>query len=84
MQQINYKNSLGTASSVPEELKEKFKEVTNNSTVNIDSTRLVTLIARSCCGCGCSNINISREVPMDSPLQDGDFVTDYHKSDKVL
>lgn len=44
-------------------------------------TRVVLLKYNSCCGCGCRTTNIKREVPYDSPLQDGDTVNKLEKGD---
>lgn len=48
------------------------------------ATRMVRLVTKSCCGCGCTDINIIREVPYDSPLQDGDYTKDLRKGDREV
>lgn len=45
-------------------------------------TRVVKLIYESCCGCGCRDVTVSRRVQWDSPLQDGDFITELHDTDE--
>ena len=39
-------------------------------------TRKVRLKYKSCCGCGCSDVTVTRTVPFDSPLQNGDRITE--------
>jgi len=46
------------------------------------ATRVVRLVYKSCCGCGCSDIDITREVPYDSPLKNGDRIKKLEKNDK--
>jgi len=38
----------------------------------VAAKRTVRLIYSSCCGCGCSDVSIWREVDGDSPLKNGD------------
>ena len=45
------------------------------------TTRIVKLIYKSCCGCGCSKEKIRREVPFDSDLTDGKVVHEMLKGD---
>lgn len=45
-------------------------------------TREVRLQRKSVCGCFETITDIIRTVPADSPLQDGDFVTDYVDGDR--
>lgn len=40
----------------------------------VNEHRTVNLVYKSCCGCGCYDTNITRVVPFDSPLQNGDRV----------
>lgn len=47
----------------------------------IETTRIVKLQIRTCCGCGCRNDDLEREVSIDSNLKDGDFVTKYLPGD---
>ena len=47
--------------------------------------RYVKLRAESCCGCGCSELEIRRKVKYDSHLKDGDYVgSDIKDSDEIL
>lgn len=46
--------------------------------------RVVTLKYKSCCGCGCTYSDITRIVPFDSPLKDGDKVSNLEKGDKPV
>ena len=59
--------------------KEKFEAIASTP-----ATRQVKLWAKSCCGCGCSDVEIMRTVPYDSPLQNGDHVKSFEDSDEVL
>ena len=45
--------------------------------------RTVKLITQSCCGCGCHDIEISRVVDANSPLQNGDRVTEMLATDQI-
>lgn len=47
-------------------------------------TRTVNLRYKTCCGCGCSEEKIRREVPLDSKLKDGDVVTNLLPSDRFV
>lgn len=60
-------------------LKEKFENISSRPV-----TRDVRLIYSSCCGCGCSDMDISRTVPYDSPLKDGDRAAQLNDSDVIL
>lgn len=48
-------------------------------------TRVVKLRSQSCCGCGCDDVTVVREVAYDSPLQDGDYISskDWLSTDKI-
>lgn len=59
--------------------REKFEALSANP-----ATRVVNLIASSCCGCGCSDIEIRRIVPFNSTLKDGDRVKEIERSDEIL
>lgn len=59
-------------------LKEKFEKV------NKPVTRRVKVYASSCCGCGCYNELVWREVPYDSDIQDYDHVGNLQKNDKFV
>ena len=54
-------------------IKEQFEEIKSKKT-----TRIVTLKYNSCCGCGCMDVDVKREVDEDSHLKDGDRI------DKIL
>lgn len=60
-------------------LKEKLEEIRDTPL-----TRKVMLRLKACCGCGCSEEKIIREVPYDSSLKDGDIVNQLHKSDEWI
>lgn len=47
-------------------------------------TRTVILKYKSCCGCGCSTVDLRREVPHDSHLQNGDYADDVEDNDEIL
>ena len=64
-------------------LKQKFDEVTAD-VIELPATRVVKLVFSSCCGCGCSDVEIKREVPFDSKLKDGDRITKLEKKDKMI
>lgn len=66
-----------------EDLRSNF-EKEKAKTVNKPKDRKVTLIYKSCCGCGCSDVRLERVVPYDSPLKNGDRVKTYENSDKVI
>jgi hypothetical protein len=48
-------------------LRKAFEEVKNKK-----ATRVVQLLYKTCCGCGCYDVYIRRVVDFDSPLQNGD------------
>ncbi len=79
MFQINKKKKLEQESPSLSNLKKQFEEI-----LATPSTRIVRLIARSCCGCGCNDINIEREVPFDSDLKNGDYVKKVERTDKIV
>lgn len=64
---------------VAKEFKGKFELIQSTP-----ATKMVKLITQSCCGCGCSDIWIQREVPYDSNLKNGDRVDCLKKGDKTL
>jgi hypothetical protein len=57
----------------------KFEEISSTPV-----TRDVTLKYRSCCGCGCSDVDVMRTVPYDSPFQNGDRISDLGPNDKMI
>lgn len=77
---LQYKTS-NTSTLVDESLKERFNTITSRS---LPSKREVTLKYNSCCGCGCSEFELKRTVDFNSPLQDGDYTTDYLDTDILL
>ena len=48
--------------------------------------RKVILVSQSCCGCGCSDIELERVVDNDSPLKSGDRIkiSEMLPTDKVI
>jgi hypothetical protein len=60
-------------------LRKAFEEVKNKN-----ATRVVQLLYKKCCGCGCTTHIIEREVPYDSPLQNGIYIDKVKSTDKVL
>lgn len=48
------------------------------------ATKVVKLKYKSCCGCGCDYQDISRVVPEDSRLEDGDIVEHLEDDDEWL
>ena len=79
-----HKNSEQTAeNSHLDEMRQVFNEVKNKN-VSIPPTRIVNLVFNSCCGCGCSDIKVMREVEYDSPLQDGHRIEELLTTDTVV
>jgi hypothetical protein len=68
-----------SSESTTSNFKERFETIASTP-----ATRNVKLWAQSCCGCGCSDVQIMRTVPYDSHLQDGDRVGSFEDSDEVL
>ena len=62
-----------------EGLKERFENVSAKP-----ATREVVLLYSSCCGCGCSDIEVKRTVAYDSPLKSGDRIMEMHDEDEVI
>ena len=71
--QVNEESSTETS------LKEQFDQVKNQPT-----TRKVKLVYKSCCGCGCTDIDIERTVPINSELQDGDRTEEVEDDDVMI
>jgi len=63
------------------DLKETFENIKKTET-----HRRIRLYFRSCCGCGCYDVQLERIVPFDSPLQDGDHIPSSQvlESDKLI
>lgn len=83
MQKQQYKEK--EQSSEESSVKEKFEQEKANKieTAVHPRYRKVRLTHYQECGCGGDDIEIDREVPWDSPLQDGDRVTDLEESDEL-
>lgn len=67
-----------------EGLKERFQEEKSHEAQVHDRYRKVRLVHYQSCGCGLEDIEIEREVPYDSPWQDGDRITELEEADSVL
>lgn len=52
------------------------------SVLGDNGTRRVKLYYTACCGCGCHDEVLYRTVPTNSPLKDGDYVTDIEDNDE--
>lgn len=52
------------------DLKKKFEQIKETKT-----TRVVDLVMRSCCGCGCHDVTVRRVVDFNSPLKNGDRIS---------
>jgi hypothetical protein len=68
-----------TSQSSMTSMKEKFEAISSTPV-----TREVILKYKSCCGCGCSDVDVQRTVPYDSPLQSGDRIDNVERNDKML
>ena len=73
------KKSSSSSSKSNTAIKQKFEEIQTTPV-----TREVTLKYRSCCGCGCSDVSVQRTVPYDSPLQNGDRISELGPNDKMI
>lgn len=63
---------------VPEQVKETGLEdlaVAYKANKEKVVTKIITLYYQSCCGCGCNDVALKREVPMDSKLKDGSRIS---------
>lgn len=58
-------------------LREEFKDLSSKES----AIRIVKLKYKSCCGCGCSTVDIKRTVPANSHLKDGDLVSTLEEDD---
>ena len=65
------------------DLNKSTEQILNTST-EIPQTRIVRLVVGEECGCGGVDIDIDREVPYDSPLQDGDRVVEFDDADIII
>ena len=73
------KGSSSSSSTSNASIKQKFEEIQTTPV-----TREVTLKYKSCCGCGCSDVSVQRTVPYDSPLQNGDRISELGPNDKMI
>lgn len=66
-----------------DKIREDFDKL--KSKVVTPSTRTVRLTLKSNCGCGDWDVDIAREVPYDSPLKDGDSISEEEqmKGDRI-
>lgn len=74
----------------PEEKSSLLEDKINNASSQEDEDvvvieyKTVELVYESCCGCGCSETRVRREVAGDSDLEDGDYVDDILEDDVIL
>ncbi len=78
MGQVQTKDTLSKDFGLKSSIKERFEAISSQP-----ATRTVNLITQSCCGCGCSDVDITRVVPFDSPLNNGDRVGKILEGDRV-
>jgi hypothetical protein len=70
-------------------LKKEFQSLVEKQTpiestaVQPVSTRIVRVMVSSCCGCGCVDVEITRSVPIDSSIKDGDYVGAIQDGDQL-
>lgn len=69
----------GGSQEVKSSIKERFEQISSQPV-----TREVKLRYKSCCGCGCSDVEVMRTVPFDSPLQNGDRIDELGPNDEML
>jgi len=81
MSQKQVNKNKGTE-SVESTLKDRFQSIKNAETQ--PETRVVKVYYKSCCGCGCSTVNLERTVPYDSELRNGDRVDRIELNDRRL
>ena len=67
----NQNQHTTSSHKISEELKAKVEQSLSEK-VETPQTRFVDLVYSSCCGCGCTDIEIRREVPYNSKYKDGD------------
>ena len=87
MQEQIYKRKVSPQPSKEKEqaIAKKFEEV-KNTPVQQDkpSTRVVRLMYKSCCGCGCTEYWYERTVAVDSPLRDGSRIDGPLRTDRRI
>lgn len=76
------KKATQTTASNNEELLQKLEKLNTVEVKETKKTRIVYLKYKSCCGCGCNDMNVRRTVPFDSPLKDGDRIKEIQKGDE--
>lgn len=82
--QANTAKTVGVSVTKPD-VSELLKKAEAHIEASVTTmTRTVRLVVKSCCGCGCDEIEISRVVPVGSPLKDGDVVSKKIKGDKLI
>lgn len=79
MSQLQVQSDSQKLENVTSSLKAKFESISSQP-----ATRAVKLLYSSCCGCGCSDLTVQRTVPYDSPLSDGDRITQLGDTDEIL
>lgn len=75
----NKEQEVVTTSKVDATIKEVFEETKSQPT-----TRVVTLLYHSGCGCGGSTTEVKRTVPYNSKLKDGDYISRIEKNDTIV
>jgi hypothetical protein len=78
---IKQKETEKKAQAKFDKLKEQYNEVKAKE-IKKPPTKVVKLKYKACCGCGCSDETILREVPYDSELKNGDRVDTMLRDDK--
>lgn len=58
-------------SSLKSSMKSRFEQISKTP-----ATRTVTLKYKSCCGCGCNYVDVTKEVPYESKWKDGNIISD--------
>lgn len=72
------KNVGNEAETQSKDLREKLEKVEEVK------TREVKVYYKSCCGCGCDTTWLYRDVPIDSPLRNGDRVHSLERGDRRI
>ena len=84
--QLFKKSKQGKGSDNETGLKDKFEQKFKDAQELPENppTRVVVLKYKSCCGCGCTDLDVERTVAYDSPLQNGDRIEDTMPGDNIL
>lgn len=61
--------------------REEYAKIGKEVKTRHDETRTVRLLFKKCCGCGCDDYTVTRVVPYDSPLEDGDRIREIQRGD---